>query len=425
MHESIWLGIVGLLAAVAISWVICRLDPVALESNQEITFLDVCGSMAACWAVLSTTSTLSSLAKASDGRYWIFNNESPARSTYADGIDMNMVREPNADFAQNHTMSEAHQCFITRCDAPLSTCGTSPACRGAWVSLLDNLSSLVDVARLRPEDILREDTRDLATCFFSRCLCMADLATGEDRTAGDAHANAHSKHVARFPGAIDDDDVQAILSLAESIAHNHSFVEDRSFGAVARGEPRPVGGQRVTYLQSRFRTDDRTASLYARVRELVIRADAQNGWRRVHPPTLVPRTIELLSYTSRSDAESKEGKVAFSLGWHIDEESALTALLLLSDPASYSGGELYHIANGETHAARARQHELLVYRSHTPHAVGAITQGTRLAVALEFWHVHAPGEGVEHPWYPFRRIGLLPRKSISAPDMTTLGRCPK
>lgn len=373
------------------------------DKRVRVTLRDVCGIVEACWAVMRT-SAAGRLAKASDGRFWIFNNESPLGGAYDDGFDLEMVRAPSATAKQNHSTGEAHQCIVDRCAAQLSACSRSNPCRGAWTEMLRGLGSVVDVALLRPDRIAREDTRELASCFFSRCLCVAALA-----------ASGASSHVARFPNAVDADDVKSILSLAESIAENARFVEERSFGSLPRGEHSPLGGQRVTYLQSRFATDPRTARLYTRLRELVVKADAQSSWRRVHEPTLVPRTIELLNYTS----SAQRADAGFSLGWHIDEESALTAILLLSDPASFSGGELYHLAQGERRAAHARQHELLVYRSHTPHAVGALTAGTRLAVALEFWHVHGPGEGIDHPHYPYRRMGT------TAPDMTTLGRCPK
>jgi hypothetical protein len=421
MQTSSWLGVAvvipGLLAGVGISWFISRRgNPAA----PVMTFRDLCGHEEACWAVRSSRSSLRSLSRASDGRYWIFNNESPPRGAYADGVDMEMVRAPSLGVVQNHTMGEAHDCMVDRCDEPLRNCGRSFACRGAWTKLLGELGSVVEVALLRPEHIAHEDSRELASCFFSQCLCVADLAIG-DRTGGGTLTDASPNHVMRFPDAIDDDDVHAILSLAASIGENASFVEERNFGALPRGESSPLGGQMVTYLQSRFTTDPLTARLYARLRKLAIRADVESGWRRAHAPTLVPRTIELLNYTS----SAQHADASFSLGWHIDEESALTALLLLSDPANFSGGELFHLAQGQKHAARPRQHELLIYRSHTPHAVGALSVGTRLVVALEFWHVQAPGQGVEHPAYPYRRIGYLPRPGVSAPMMTTLGRCPK
>ena len=403
----------GLLAGLGIAWVLSRRDSPA----APLSFIDVCGTMEACWAVLNTTSAVGNLARASDGRYWVFNNESPLHGDYSDGVAMEMVRAP-----QNHTMGAAHECFIDRCSMPLHECGLSFACRGAWTDMLDGLSSVVDLALLKPEQIFNEHARNLASCFFSRCLCIADLAAGDQNNAGDTSAPASSTaHMARFPNAIDEEDVDAILKLAAAIGKDASFVEERNFGALPRGQSSPLGGQRVTYLQSRFTTDPLTARVYARLRELVVQADAQSGWQRVHTPTMVPRTIELLNYTS----SAQNADASFALGWHIDEQSALTALLMLSDPANFSGGELYHIARGEVRAAHARQHELLVYRSHSPHAVGALTAGTRLTVALEFWHVRVPGEGAEHPGYPTRRIPLLPRPGAFAPEIATLGRCPR
>jgi hypothetical protein len=419
MQPSSWIGVamIGLFAAVGVTWVLTR---PAVPKWKGVTFRDVCGSEDACWAVRSTGSALSSLATAADGRCAVFNNESPPRGSYSDGLDVEMVRAPAGNAVQNHTMGAAHECFVERCEAPLRACSSSPACRGAWTELVVKLGSVMEVALFRVKDIAREDVRELATCFLSRCLCIADLATGE-RAAGTTPGDGASSHVARFEHAIDDDDAHAVLALAAAIGENASFVEQRHFGAVPREQASPLVGHQVTYLQSRFTTDPLTARLYERLRDMVIRADEQRGWRRVHAPTLVPRTIELLKYAS--DAQASEASL--SLGWHVDEQSVLTALVLLSDPADFAGGQLYHLAAGKKHAAHARQHELLVYRSHTPHAVGALMAGSRLAVALEFWHVHAPGEGVENPAYPYRRVPLNPRAGASAPSVTTLGRCPR
>ena len=88
-------------------------------------------------------------------------------------------------------------------------------------------------------------------------------------------------------------------------------IGDQKTGALPRGQSSPVGGQRVTYLQSRFATDPLTAHLLPRLRDFVIRADAQSDWRRVHAPTLVPRTIELLNYTS----SAQHADASLSLGW--------------------------------------------------------------------------------------------------------------
>lgn len=411
----------GLIAGVGIGWAVAgRSTP---RSVPKFTFIDVCGSMDACWAVMRTSSALGSLAKASDGRYWIFNNESPLRGTYADGFEMEMVRSPGSSVAQNHTMGLAHECFIDRCDVPLQACGISAACRGAWTEIVEGLGSVADLAQLLPVQIARQDARELAACFFSKCLCIADLSlTSGSGTSAGSDVRAKSAHVARFPNAIDEDDAKAIVSLAKSLEQSDpTFSEERHFGSLPRGQSSPLGGHRVTYLQSRLTSEPLLANLYAQLKERVIRADQQQGWKRVHAPTLVPRTIELLNYSSGA----QQADASFSLGWHVDEQSSVTALLLLSDPSvDFSGGELYHLAHGLTHAATPRQHELLVYKSHTPHAVGSLTAGTRLAVALEFWHVHAPGEGAEHPRYPIRRVPLLPREG-DAPEMTTLGRCPR
>ena len=78
-------------------------------------------------------------------------------------------------------------------------------------------------------------------------------------------------------------------------------------------------------------------------------------------------------------------------------ESALTALLLLSDPASYSGGALSYRQRRDARGARA-QHELSS-TGRTPHAVGAITQGTPRRRARVLARA-CPGRG--------RRASVLP-----------------
>ena len=90
-----------------------------------------------------------------------------------------------------------------------------------------------------------------------------------------------------------------------------------------------------------------------------------------------------------------------SLGWHVDEPSAVTALLMLSDTSEYTGGDLEHIVNGEVLQARPKRDELLVYRSHQPHRVTALRSGKRQAIALEFWHVQGPSG-----MHPTRRASL-------------------
>ena len=66
---------------------------------------------------------------------------------------------------------------------------------------------------------------------------------------------------------------------------------------------------------------------------------------------------------------------------------------------------------GKTVSARPQQFELLVYRSQHPHAVSAVTAGRRVAVALEFWHVQAEGQGSDHPHYDISRVEFDRRRT--------------
>ena len=81
----------------------------------------------------------------------------------------------------------------------------------------------------------------------------------------------------------------------------------------------------------------RLPALHAKLRDLAIAADARHGWRRVRPDALHAHTIELLDYSAAAHA---------SLGWHVDGQSAVTLLALLSHPSEFEGGRLQHVVAG-------------------------------------------------------------------------------
>lgn len=357
-----------------------------------------------CWAVLKHTvlSHGGPALRSRESRHWLFDTISPLRGVYSDGFDVEVVGAPDAaaNVSQKHAMRNGEACLVDRCAAPLAACAASERCRSAWGQLLDRIHSVREIVQLRTDRINASSVRALIECFVPRCLCVAGLASDP------------APHVVRFPDAISKEETSAILKLTASIAQNASFVTRRSFGT-ADGE-RNVGHS-CTYLHSRFATDPLTSAVYERVRRKVVQADTESGWRRVHPPTLVARTIELLNYSTDPISAAR-----WSLGWHVDEQSALTALLLLSDPDEFSGGELNHIVQGKVVSARPRRYEMLVYRSHQPHAVSALRSGQRLTVAIEFWHVRAPGVGSDDPEYAHTRVSV-PRQLVRA---TGLGVTP-
>jgi predicted 2-oxoglutarate/Fe(II)-dependent dioxygenase YbiX len=90
----------------------------------------------------------------------------------------------------------------------------------------------------------------------------------------------------------------------------------------------------------------------------------------------MPHTIELLQYKD----------VADSLGWHTDEESALTTLVMLSEPSEYRGGELQH--NGLRGSLRAHlaRGDVAIYRGSQPHRVTPLRSGRRSVLVIEWWH---------------------------------------
>ena len=72
----------------------------------------------------------------------------------------------------------------------------------------------------------------------------------------------------------------------------------------------------------------------------------------------------------------------------MDKESAVTLLSMLSHPDDYEGGELQHVeSSGRVRSARLQRGDAALYRSNQRHQVTPTTQGTRITLAVEFWHV--------------------------------------
>lgn len=312
---------------------------------------------------------------ATDALHYVFLQQSPPRTTYAEGFDPVVVGggvggadNSEATDRRKYSMRDMEACVTERCAAPLRACAGSEPCRDGWTDVAELATNVLELARLQPARIERRDVRALFECVASKCLCMAGLSGGDARP-----------QVVRIPNALTDADATAILALNATLATNSSLVAHRSFGRLEPHVKRRAG-HRCTYMQSRFETDPLTSALYEKIVRAVVAADADSGWRRLHAPTVAARTIELLDYVGTNDTD-------WSLGWHCDQQSAVTALLMLSTSADYDGGELHHMVAGEVTSRRPERLEMLVYRSHLLHAVSAPRTGRRLALALEFWHV--------------------------------------
>jgi hypothetical protein len=219
--------------------------------------------------------------------------------------------------------------------------------------------------------------RPAAYCFFTRCTCAA---------LDDKQSSVH------YPMALSAADVDAVLALARRIGARRR-PRHRAFGverdSLLEG-PKPLG-HRVTFLQSEFR--EVLPQLYARLLAFAARADEVAGWGMIDPRLASARTIELLDY-------SDVGERGSSLGWHTDQQSSITQLVMLSNPTEFEGGVLqlatgYHDEPGlpghvEEHSLHLKRGDLAVYRSQQQHHVSALRGGRRLALTIEWWHVQTP-----------------------------------
>eukprot|EP00316_Scyphosphaera_apsteinii_P012373 CAMPEP_0119326248 /NCGR_PEP_ID=MMETSP1333-20130426/67914_1 /TAXON_ID=418940 /ORGANISM="Scyphosphaera apsteinii, Strain RCC1455" /LENGTH=436 /DNA_ID=CAMNT_0007334511 /DNA_START=226 /DNA_END=1536 /DNA_ORIENTATION=- len=294
-------------------------------------------------------------------------------------------------------------CLIDSCREPLATCSASAACRHDWRQhVLPHTKWLFPLATFDPTWLSRP-VRELYTCFVQRCHCI--------RGAADPLSP-----VVRFASVATKRDIKAIFQLASSM--NASFRGRRAFGShyldnagvragankesedntnvIDAQAPTKVqtssgasGGHQVTYLQSQFEVS--LPHLYSQLHSLAMRADRVSDWRLVRNKALRPRTIELLEYSYTSE----------SLGWHVDSQSLITGLLLLSDPhRDFSGAELQHVSSGKVTSVRPQRGDFLVYRSQQLHQVTPLQSGKRATLAIEWWHL-ATSYG---NWLPFERV---------------------
>uniref|UniRef100_A0A7S3B9U9 Fe2OG dioxygenase domain-containing protein n=1 Tax=Haptolina ericina TaxID=156174 RepID=A0A7S3B9U9_9EUKA len=140
--------------------------------------------------------------------------------------------------------------------------------------------------------------------------------------------------------------------------------------------PKVAQGHGVTFLHGAFASQ--LPDLHAKLLSLAIRAHDHSSWRLINESQLTVRTIELLDYVLAAD----------SLGWHVDEQSAVTMLVMLSSPTDFEGGQLEHEVRGQLDpvAAKMELGDITVYRSHQAHRVTPLTAGRRRVMAIELWH---------------------------------------
>jgi len=284
-------------------------------------------------------------------------------------------------------VTTASECIHGRCAQPLLGCYRDVACQQAWTSFSAhqgkvpwNQTAMDAYVGGQPVDGgsgASEPLRALVQCLTEECTCQArDL----------------KPHAVRFTDSsgLSDEEVESILSLAERIGGSTR----RAFGAATGGlaspgakppageqrrAPAAVGvaaGHTVTYLHGLFVHE--LPALHAKLVSYAQRAHDESGWAVVDPAKLTVRTIELLEYSGASD----------SLGWHVDEQSAVTLLVMLCSPDDFEGAKLQHEVRGsaEPVTATMARGDVTAYRSHQAHRVTPLTSGRRRVMAIELWH---------------------------------------
>jgi len=103
-------------------------------------------------------------------------------------------------------------------------------------------------------------------------------------------------------------------------------------------------------------------------------------------------TCQLLNKGCNSPAAPSQAsyllaKVSGQLGTHADTGSLLSLSVALTDPSTYSGGELHFCAvcSDRVHVERPEVGGVTIWPSGYNHGVSPITSGSRKVLVLEFW----------------------------------------
>ena len=291
-------------------------------------------------------------------------------------------------------LTTASECIHGRCAVSLAGCYSDEACQASWNAFIQGQGRVpwnqtgVDakLAALEMDGALL--LQNLVDCFSTRCTCQS---------------RDQLPHAVRFTGGngLTEKEVASVLELSKRIGSS----QRRAFGIHDGGLSSPdadraapvtvAQGHSVTFLHHVFSTE--LPELHAKLVALAQRSHDASGWKLLDASKMSVRTMELLDYSQPSD----------SLGWHVDEQSAVTLLVMLSDPEDFQGAELQHEVRGRPDpvVARMARGDVTAYRSHQAHRVTPLTGGRRRVMAVEFWH-DAPGRS---PWErPHRRYGQCP-----------------
>ena len=273
----------------------------------------------------ATVRWLTSFAFSSRGAYAMLISSDAPRSTggYGTGAYGGNGQwssgEPGAWHVADGLLTTASECLHGRCAPQLAACYKEAKCQHAWSDFIANqgkvpwnqtaMDSWQQAGRAAKFPASQTAFRGLLSCFTSTCTCQA-----RDRTPA-----------VRFTGreGLDAADIARVLDLAARVGGATRRAFGLSEGGLSsptthRGAatpPKVAQGHGVTYLHGVFASE--LPTLHAKLVASALRAHDESGWGVIDAPRLTVRTIELLDYEHASD----------SLGWHVDEQSAITMLV--------------------------------------------------------------------------------------------------
>ena len=220
-------------------------------------------------------------------------------------------------------------------------------------------------------------------------LALAAEAAGEKSCASGEPPSAQA--VLQVRGAMQRPDVDRIFA-AERAAWGDPFLAKWMLA----NETRNIAGavQSVTWLH---RHREEAGGAIERAEAAAVAAQERAGWM-LAPQLNGVRCVESIRYTAGGDGDGdsddssqKQHDPEQDDGWHTDEWSTMTAVLVLSTTSDLRGGDLELDRGGgpalatQEEASPLQAGDLLVFRSWDAHRSRPVLRGRRHILVLEFW----------------------------------------
>lgn len=279
------------------------------------------------------------------------------------------------------TIKAHNSCLRANCRAELAACARQQKCLTALVTSVYSCSD-------KSSEVCIEG--GLANCSarfvgFWRCAKKScDMASVVKGLPYIFKAHFSLEEVAQF------------YKLKDHVLENGTS-KSRDFGDKKYGNS---GGHIVTHVNTLIR--QHFPGVLDRVLKLAEEADRIRGWGamqalRVAKKALRPRTMEFISYSQERNA---------SIGSHMDQESIMTVVVMLSSRSAYGGGLLEVEAVPDCcvcqpHVLELDIGDVLVLRSWQGHLVTPVTKGQRNVYVSELWefeeNLASEQQGMEPP----------------------------